>query len=478
LPGQEILGVAGTQTKPSGTIVELRGVSLLSQFNYNYSKKYFATISYRRDGNSKFAPNNKYASFFTYSASWLLSNEEFIKQINSIHYLKLRASYGAVGNSSFPDDAFYPYFPSFTAGGVYNGQTAYFPEQPGNYNLTWETSKPLNIGVDFGLLNRVEVNLDIYDTRTEDLLFQNPLPSSQGYDYQWANVGEISNKGFELAINGTAIKTNDITWNINFNISANKNKIIGLSDKESITEMVINRGDPSQILTIGGGAFDWYMPKWLGVDPDNGDPLWEDLIYDANGKVIDRVATNVYTVAEEDYQEMGSPFPDFSGGFGTLIKYKSFSLNASFSYSYGNKIYNTSRQELDNDGENVSVNAIVLQEGWSRWVNPGDNATHPEPQYGGNKNSNKYSSRYLEDGSYLRLRNVTLGYDLPIKYAEKIKVKSLRLTLSADNLKTWTKYSGLDPDVPLYQSAYLLPGTQSFKYPISKQFLLGLEISF
>ncbi|MBA7555606.1 TonB-dependent receptor P3 [subsurface metagenome] len=175
---------------------------------------------------------------------------------------------------------------------------------------------------------------------------------------------------------------------------------------------------------------------------------------------------------------MGSPFPDLSGGFGTFFSYKGFSFNAAFSFSYGNMIYHSNRQEVDNDGENISVNAMQLQEGWSRWENPGDNATHPEPIYGGNMNSNKYSSRYLEDGSYLRLRNLTLAYDLPIKYAEKIKLKDLRITLSMDNMKTWTKYSGPDPDVPLYIGDYTLPGTQYFKYPISKQFLLGLEISF
>lgn len=478
LPGQVVMGVAGAQEQPSGTIVESRGVSILSQLNYNYSKKYFATVSYRRDGNSKFAPSNKYASFFTYAASWLISSEEFMQNVEAIHYLKLRASYGAVGNSSFPDGSYYPYFPSFTAAGIYNGQTPYFPEVPGNYDLTWETSHPLNIGIDFGFLHRVEVNVDYYDTKTEDLLFQNPLPSSKGYEFQWANVGEIRNRGVELAVNAMAVRTKEITWNINFNIAHNNNELIALSDKESVTEMVISRGDPSQILVVGGGAFDWYMPKWLGVDPDNGEPLWEDIIYDADGNEIDRVATNIYTDAEEDYQVMGSPFPDFSGGFGTFFSWKGLSLNAAFSYSVGNMIYHSSRQESDNDGENFSVNAMVMQKGWSRWVNPGDDATHPEPVYGGNMNSNKYSSRYLEDGSYLRLRNLTLAYDLPQGIAQKIKMHNLRVTLSMDNLFTFTKYSGADPDVPLYMGSYTLPGTQYFKYPINKQYLLGLEFSF
>ena len=336
----------------------------------------------------------------------------------------------------------------------------------------------MNIGLDIGFVNRVELNIDYYNTKTSDLLFQNPLPASKGYEYQWANVGEIQNSGIELAINALAIKAKDFTWSINFNIAANSNKLLALSDKESVSEMVISRGDVSQILTVDGGAFDWYMPKWLGVDPDNGEPLWEDIIYDESGNEVDRVATNVYTDAAQDYQNMGSPFPDFAGGFGTLLAYKGFSLNASFSYSVGNMIYHSSRQESDNDGENISVNSMVLQDGWSRWVNPGDIATHPEPVYGGNLNSNKYSSRYLEDGSYLRLRNITLAYDLPQKVANKIKMQNLRLSFSVDNLFTMTKYSGADPDVPLYLGSWSLPGTQAFKYPINKQFLLGLELSF
>ncbi len=478
LHGQVVMGVAGTQEQPSGTIVESRSVSVLSQLNYNYNKKYFATVSYRRDGNSRFAPANKYANFFTYAASWLISNEEFLSDLNSIHYMKLRASYGAVGNSSFPDGSYYPYFPSFTAAGTYNGQSPYFPEVPGNYDLTWETSYPLNIGLDVGLLNRVEFNLDFYDTKTSDLLFRNPLPSSKGYEFQWANVGKIQNTGIELAINGAVIKSRDLTWNINFNISSNKNKLLALSDKESVDEMVISRDVVSQILRIGGGAFDWYMPKWLGVDPDNGEPLWEDIIYDESGNEIDRVATNIYTDAAKDYQVMGSPFPDFAGGFGTFLSYKGLSMNASFSYSVGNLIYHASRQEYDNDGENVSVNSLVLMEDWSRWENPGDEATHPEPQYGGNLNSNKYSSRYLEDGSYLRLRNLTIAYELPAEFINRINVQGLRINLSMDNLFTLTKYSGPDPDVPLYIGSYILPGTQAFKYPLNKQFLLGVEFSF
>jgi TonB-linked SusC/RagA family outer membrane protein len=478
LPGQEILGVTGSQAVPVGKIIEHTNVSVLSQLNYNYNKKYFATVSYRRDGDSRFSPNSKYGSFFTYAASWLISGEDFMQQIDFIHYLKARASYGATGNATFPEDTYYPYFPSYSKVGTYNGQAPYFPENPGNYNLTWETNYQTNLGVDMGFINRIEVNFDYYDSKNKDLLFQNPMPSSQGYTSQWANVGEISNKGYEIAISAVAVQKKDITWSINFNIAGNKNKLVALSDKEGVDEMVLTRGDASQILTIDGSAFDWYMPKWLGVDPQTGEPQWEDILYDAAGNETGRQATNVYADAALDYQAAGSPFPDFSGGFGTFLSYKGFSLSAAFSYSYGNEIYNASRQELDNDGENVSVNSMVLQDGWSRWVNPGDNATHPEPIYGGNLNSNKYSSRYLEDGSYLRFRNLTLAYDLPLKYAEKIKLNSLRVSLGMDNLKTWTKYSGLDPDVPLYMTDWTLPGQQYFKYPISKQYILGLEISF
>lgn len=477
LPGQEVLGAAGSIEKATGTKAEVATFSMLAQFNYDLSKKYFVTVSGRRDGSSKFSPNYKYGTFYTTSASWLMSNEDFIKQISFVNYMKLRASYGAVGNESFPDDDYYPYFPSFSAGYVYNNQAAYYPFNAGNYNLTWETSYPLNLGFDLGIFEKAEINIDYYNTHTKDLLFRDPLPPSQGFDFQWKNVGEIQNRGIELGITGTVFNTKAFNWDINFNISSNHNELVNLSDKEGGDKLIIPAGSVRQILEVGKPAFEWYMPKWVGVDSETGMPLWEQIVYDeATGKEVTKTTSDYDSVT---WQSVGSPFPKFSGGFGTVFSYKGFSLNIAFSYVYGNKIYHATRQEIDNDGANTNLNAFKLQEGMSRWEKPGDIATHPQPMIGGNNHAYEYSSRYLEDGSYLRVRNLTLSYSLPSNILQKIKVAGCTINLSADNLKTWTKFTGMDPDVPLYRNdSWTLPGLSSFKYPINKQFIMGIEIKF
>jgi TonB-linked SusC/RagA family outer membrane protein len=477
LPGKEVLGAAGSITKATGGKAEVSTFSMLAQVNYDVSKKYFVTVSGRRDGSSKFSPNNKYANFYTASASWLMSNEDFIKQVSFINYMKLRASYGAVGNESFPENDYYPYFPSFSSGYIYNNEAAYYPKNRGNMNLTWETSNPMNVGLDLGIFEKIEVNIDYYNTHTKNMLFKDPLPPSQGFDFQWKNIGEIQNKGIELGLNAILLNTKSIRWDANFNISSNHNKLVKLSDKEGGDKYIISANTYRQILEVDKPAFEWYMPKWVGVDPETGMPLWEQIKYDATtGKNVVNT-TSIYDSVT--FQSAGSPFPKFSGGFGTVFSYKGFSLNIAFSYVYGNKIYHATRQELDNDGASTNTNAFKLQKGMSRWEKPGDIATHPEPKIGGNSRAHEYSSRYLEDGSYLRVRNLTLSYNLPSNIVQKIKVADCTINFSVDNLKTWTKFTGMDPDVPLYQSdAWTLPGLSSFKYPINKQYILGIELKF
>jgi hypothetical protein len=331
--------------------------------------------------------------------------------------------------------------------------------------------------LDIELLKRLELNLDYYNTITKNLLFKDPLPSSQGYDFQWKNVGEIQNSGVEVSVKGKIVERKNLLWELNLNLSANKNGLLKLSNKEGVNNIIVPAETLRQILEPNEAAFDWYMPKWLGVDPENGKPVWEKIIYDPlTGKETEREKTSVYN--EATFQSMGSPFPKFMGGFGTLASYRGFSLSAAFTFVYGNKIYHATRQQLDNDGANMNVNAFKLQQGMSRWEEVGDKATHPQPKLGGNNNAHEYSSRYLEDGSYLRLRNITFSYQIPNVLLEKVKIQGAKLSVSADNLFTLTKFTGMDPDVPLYPGSWILPGVSSFKYPISKNVSAGIEIRF
>lgn len=474
-PGQVVLSAAGT-TLASGNKRDSKSFSILSQLNYNLSQKYFLTLSFRRDGSSKFGPSNRYANFYTAAASWLVSGEDFWEGLNDkIHYLKLRASYGAVGNQTFPNNTFYPYFPSYSFIYQYNLQSAAFPINLGNPSLSWETSYPVNAGLDIGLFNRMEINLDFYNNVTKDLLFQDPTAYSKGFQFQWKNVGEIRNRGVEMGLNATIIQS-ALTWDLGFNIAANQNELLKLSDKD-VDQIQISSDDIFQVFREGEEPFSWYMPKWMGVNPDNGEPQWEKIIYDDNGNETGRELTNSYPDAT--FQVVGSPFPDFTGGASTRLAWKGLALQATLSFVYGNDIYFGTRKEIDNDGANNNVNAFLLSEDESRWERPGDIATHPKPQLGGNRNAHEHSSRYLEDGSFLRLRNLTLSYDLPANLSKKLGLRLLQFRVSADNLFTWTKFSGMDPDVPLYRtSSYTMPGLSNFKYPISRQILGGIEISF
>lgn len=475
-PGQEVLSVAGN-TIANGNKRESRGFSILSQLNYNYDQRYFLTASFRRDGSSKFGPENRYANFYTVAGSWLISNEQFFNDNSAVHYLKLRGSYGSIGNETFPNNTFYPYFPSYSFIYQYNYGSAAFPINLGNAALSWESSNPLNVGLDIGFLNRFEVNLDFYNTITRDLLFQDPTAYSQGFQFQWKNVGEIQNTGLELAFDGLVVNRGSFKWNLGFNIGTNQNKLLKLSDKD-VEQIQVSANDIYQVFRKDEVPFSWFMPKWLGVNPDNGDPQWEKIIYDPDsGAEIGREVTNSYSQAT--FQVVGDPFPDFTGGFNTVVSWKGLALNASLAFVYGNDVYNATRKEIDNDGANNNVNALKLQDGWSRWERPGDVATHPKPTLGGNKNAHEHSSRYLEDGSYMRVRNVTLTYDLPATVISRLGLQQLQLRLSADNLFTISNFSGMDPDVPLYRtSTFDLPGLSAFKYPISRQILAGIEIQF
>jgi hypothetical protein len=215
----------------------------------------------------------------------------------------------------------------------------------------------------------------------------------------------------------------------------------------------------------------WYMRKWAGVDPQTGDPLWEKVTTDANGK---RVVTTTNALSTATQQFVGSFSPKFTGGLFNSFSYNSFSLTAFFNFVSGNQVFNSSRQSFDSDGAYETVNNMMPAKGWTRWQKPGDIATHPKAVFGGNKNSNKVSSRYLEDGSYIRLRNVTFSYELPKNLLSRAKIASFRLFVSGDNLWTATRYSGMDPEVSLAPGG----GNSVDRYPISKKILFGFNIGF
>lgn len=446
--------------------------SAFGQAQYNYQNKYFLTASLRADSNSKFGKDKRVGYFPSVAGSWLLTNEKFLAKNDLVSFLKLRASYGVTGNSTI--DLFQP-LAVYQLSSTYQDNVGAFAQRLANPDLSWESAHMTGIGVDVSFWNRLHFNLDVYNIENKDLLLAVPKPTSTGFYERLENSGNVRNQGLEIQISSDNIKTKDFFWNTTFNIGFNKNKVGSLPNNESFT---LQYGSTSvyQQVKSGQDIYSWYMPKWLGVDYVNGDPVWEKLIKDENGNVIGREGTNDY--AQADLQVVGKATPKFSGGFSNTVQYKGISLLITGNFVYGNDVYNYTREKYDSDGAYLGYNLMKLKSGWNRWQEPGDVATHPKLAMNGNKNSNKTSSRYIEDGSFLRIRNITLSYDLPRKWLDVIKMQSCKVFVSADNLFTFTKFSGTDPEVTLQRSSWSLAGLYTESYPVSRQFLFGFDIKF
>lgn len=466
-------GSAESMRATGGYATPSAGWSAFAQMNYSFAEKYLATLSFRADASSRFAPGRRVGYFPAASAGWLISNEDFLKENDIISYLKLRGSYGLTGNSNIGN---FIYLDAYTFSSVtYLGIPGAQPNRLANPDLGWESAIMASAGIDFKLFKWLDGSIDIYKNLNKDLLFAAPVAPSTGFYSYTRNIGEVSNKGIELELNTININNSNWKWTTSFNIGFNKNTVEKLPSKEPGepgTPIMVGSADAArQRMEEGKELYGWYMQEWRGVDPENGDPLWTD----ADGGV-----TNDYSKAKVDWLG-SSPNPKFSGGLQSTVSFKGFSLGANIFFLCGNKIYNGARSSMDNDGRQAQYNQISLDNGlgWSRWKKPGDNATHPLPVYGGNKNSAAASSRFLEDGSFLRVRNVNIGYDFSRTLLRDLGVSSARIFLSGDNLLTLSKFSGADPETNLSSSGInSVAGNVNWIYPVNRTFSLGIEVKF
>lgn len=453
--GSSILDVTASPEDVSGTRNQYAVQSLLSNVDYSFDDRYMAQFSIRNDGASNFGKDHKYGTFFSFSGGWNIHNEAFYKS-EIVDQLKLRASYGSVGNR--PDDL-YPQYSKLALNESYSGNPSAIPSQLGNQNLTWEKSFQSNIAVDARLFERFNFTVEYYDKNTSELLYNVSLPAVTGYTGVWRNVGAVRNKGFEGNIDANIFdQDNAFQWDVQLNIGANTNKVTELYEGQEI-----DRGD--KISREGKDFNSWYMRKWLGVDSENGKPLWE-VVDKETGETSE---TSDYNKATK--QIVGTSSPDLYGGINSTMSYKNFTLGMNFSYVTGGQVLNLSRQLYDADGAYPTYNQQKLKGSWNRWKEPGDDATHPELVYGGNNNSNKPSSRYLETATYLRLRNLRFGYSFSEKLLEPLNIKSAELYFSGDNIFTVTGFSGTDPEVGN-------DGTFDNAYPLPKRFMFGVNLSF
>ncbi len=463
----KVLNVVSSNLSVNGYNDQASLLSYISQVNYSYQNKYFLTGSFRVDGSSAFQKNKRYGSFPAVSAAWLMSNEDFLKGNSTIDFLRLRGSYGITGTQDIGASR---YLGLYSLSSQYNSQSAATPLQLPSPGLTWESKHQKNLGIDLSLFKRISLTVDVYDNVTKNLLLQVSQPLSVGFETRWENAGDIENKGIELSLNTRNIVQNNFIWTTDFNMSFNSNKL------KNLPSTFIKTGSwaISQIYRNGGNLYEFYMPVWEGVDPQTGAPLWQKVTKDANGNITGKESTTSY--ADATLQEVGSALPKFQGGITNTLSYKNLSLSFNACFLSGNKVYSNNLRFVMNDGNEPYYNQIVLPSDYHIWTHPGDIATNPSPQ--NSANANEPSTRYLKDGSFLSIRNITLSYALPSNFVQRWQVDGITVSLSADNVYTFTKFLGQDPQTTIQPDIYTTPGVSDFKYPNNRQFLFNLLFKF
>jgi len=457
---------AARKTAASSTRTDFSFVSYFARVNYKWSDKYLLGLSGRVDGSSRFGANNRYGFFPAVSAGWVVSEEEFLRNSATVSFLKIRGSWGVTGNAEIGN---FPQLGLFSGDAGYGGLPGQRPSQIGNPDLGWETTKQVDLGIDFGFLkNRINGEIDIYSKQTTGLLLAVNVPGTTGFSSIVKNVGSLSNKGFELVINSDNL-VGSFKWKTGFNMAINRNKISELDDQ------IIEGGVSSMSRAMEGqplGTF--YTVEYAGVDPANGDALWYKNTKNEDGEIIDRSTTNRYNEAERVV--IGNALPKWTAGLSNTFSYKGVDLSVLFNGVFGNKLnfYGVGRYSSANGRfeDNQTVNQLAA------WTPENTDTNVPQARLFYN-NGAQASSRFIEDGSFLRLRNVTLGYSLPKNVIGKARLNSVRVYVTGQNLLTFTKYSGWDPEVNSDDfSSNVGLGYDFYSTPQAKTFLFGLNVGF
>jgi TonB-dependent starch-binding outer membrane protein SusC len=455
------LASAGRITGGSSSLTESAILSYFFRANYKFKNKYLFSASYRMDGSSRFGKDNQYGSFPAVSAGWVLSEENFLRGSSWIDFLKLRASWGLNGN-----DAGFGNFAQLGLWGAakYNNVSGLVPTQLANPKLQWEKNNQTDIGVDFGLFgNRLTGEIDYYIRKTNNLIYNVPVPGTSGFATQTVNVGSMENKGFEFVLNSTNFNGRDFKWNTSLNLSKNSNKITKLDGDQEIIPG--NDGRFMNSLLVGEPIGVFYGPKFAGADPANGDALY----YLPDGKTT----TNDYNDAGNFI--VGDPNPDWIAGLNNTFSYKGIELSVLFQGVFGNQIMNgaggfmsASFDWFDNQ----------TRDQLRRWQNPGDVTDVPQLRLGYGNGINA-SSRYIEDGSYVRLKNLTLAYNLSNALLKKLKIRSAKIYVTGVNLATFTDYTGWDPEVNTdYRASNRNQGSDFYAAPQIKSLTFGINLGF
>ncbi|MBQ8672744.1 MAG: TonB-dependent receptor [Bacteroides sp.] len=504
-----------TTSTATGSRVENSIASVFGRAFYSYDNRYLVTATIRRDGSSKFAKGNKWGWFPSVALAWRASEESFLKNVELIKNLKVRAGWGATGNQNVSDFAYMALLSFKTTPwgtGVLTGNTA-------NPDLTWETTHSYNFGIDLGLLdNRIEIVADVYYKKTKNLLLQLPLPSYLGSSgagaasNPWGNVGSLENKGFELTVNTTNITNKNFTWTTNLVFSMNRNKVVELDTDNSSIEKTFAIGSTNYIVTkttVGQPIGQFYGYKVIGRFDEPTDFYYKDAqgniqqVAIPEGNTIAKSSTwigdYIYedknrdgVINNEDMSYIGNPEPKFTFGLGNTFSYKGIDLTIFFSGSYGNKALNLTRSRIEDPRLNSNILKSALNYAVVEKIDPngpdddfrnlhvtGGSASMPAMQVSdANNNYTRISDMLIEDASYIRLQNLSIGYTFPKKLISKINLNNLRVYANIQNVFTLSKYDGLDPEVGAMYGDALMTGVDYGRYPSPRIYTFGLNVSF
>lgn len=511
------LSLGSLPQKPGSEFAEDALVSFFGQAFYNYDDRYLATFSLRSDGSSKLAKNNRWGYFPSASAAWRIDQEAFMEDFHFLSNLKLRVSYGQAGNDNIGNNRFRS---TFESGWYTNGASempTLYPKVLANPDLKWETTVASNIGLDFGFLNnRFSGTIEFYKNKTEDLLLTSAIPSYTGYTTQTRNIGSLQNQGFEFTLSTVNVRTKNFSWSTDFNISFNKNKVLSLTDTAE-DYMLFKSGVGSYmddfIVQVGrstGLIYGYVNDGLYGVDDFNA--VYDDATgrykYTLKDEVLshsDVTRGNIQPgsqryknmndddkINSEDRTVIGNTTPKHFGGFNNTFTYKGLDLSIFLNWSYGNDILNyqaarlTSTYQINQNQSDKLLNRFTYIDGNGNYVSEPEalkalnaNATmHGVKTNGPESNITYTSSDFVEDGSFLRINNITLGYTLPKKLIKKIGLSSLRLYGTVNNLHTFTKYSGFDPEVSKGSNGGLTPGVDWNAYPKTRSCVFGVNLTF
>lgn len=462
-------------------------ISFLSRANYNYADRYLLTVSYRQDGSSKFGTENKWAGFASSALAWRISNENFMKNVKAISDLKLRLSFGQTGNQgigSYASLAKLSVYNYVFGGAVQTGLANDLYSGPANEKLKWETTTAYNLGLDLGLFkNRLNLHVDAYKKKTDDLLQNIIIPSSTGFQTKLVNSGAVENKGIEISLDGGIIRQKNFEWNANANISFNRNKILSLSpDVKEQYARNISTGDAPFIQIVGkpiGALYGYVEDGYYDNEAEvRNDPAYTNqsaanikrTIGEVKYKNFDNDPTSI---SQSDRTFIGDVNPDYTFGITNNFRYKKFDLSIFVNGVQGNDIINMNTRFNANIGTGKNITQEMYDGAWTEGKD-NSNATGPKIMRQFFRNL-LFTRRFVEDGSFVRIKNITFGYNVPVK---KKAITAIKISVGVNNLYTFTKYSGYDPEINSYGDNPALFGVDLGGYPNSKTYNVSIRCNF